>query len=99
MQPTKLPRSARSSGESRSSATTSLIPILPPGRSTRPISASTAGLSTERLMTQFEMTTSTEAAGSGICSITPLRKWTFVRPDSATFRCASASISSVMSSP
>ena len=31
MQPTKPPRSARSSGESRSSATTSLIPIRPPG--------------------------------------------------------------------
>ena len=74
MQPTKLPRSARSSGESRSSATTSLIPIRPPGLSTRAISVSTAGLSVERLITQFEITTSTESAGSGISSITPLRK-------------------------
>ena len=35
MQPTQAPRSARSSGESRSSATTSVIPIRPPGLSTR----------------------------------------------------------------
>ena len=78
MQPTKLPRSARSSGVSRSSATTSLIPILPPGLSTRAISVSTAALSVERLMTQFEITTSTESAGNGICSIIPLRKCTLV---------------------
>jgi hypothetical protein len=51
------------------------------------------------LITQFEITTSTESAGSGICSITPFRKWTFVTPVSAALRCASASISSVMSSP
>ena len=70
-------------GESRSSATTSLIPIRPPGLSTRAISVSTAGLSTERLITQFEITTSTESAGSGICSITPFRKWTFATPASA----------------
>ena len=60
-----------------SSATTSLIPIRPPGLSTRAISVSTAALSTERLITQFEITTSTESAGSGISSITPLRKCTF----------------------
>ena len=59
---------------SSSSATTSLIPIRPPGLSTRAISVSTAALSTERLITQFEMTTSTESAGSGISSITPFEQ-------------------------
>jgi hypothetical protein len=39
--------------------------MRPPGLSTRAISASTAALSVERLMTQFEITTSTESAGSG----------------------------------
>ena len=38
-------------------------------------------------------------SGSGICSITPLRKWAFVTPASRAFCCASASISSVMSTP
>ena len=82
MQPTYEPRSARSSEVRWSSATTSLIPIRPPGLSTRAISSSTAGLSTDRLITQFEMTTSIESAGNGICSITPLRKCTFVTPAS-----------------
>ena len=36
-------------------------------------------------MTQFEMTTSTESAGSGIASISPLRKWTFATPASRAF--------------
>ena len=63
MQPAKSPRSRRSSGLRRSSATTSVIPIRPPGRRTRAISVRTAGLSAERLMTQLEMTTSTESAG------------------------------------
>src|SRR5204863_208512 len=62
-------------------------------------SVSTAGLSVERLITQFEITTSTESAGSGTCSITPFTKCTFVTPASTAFRRASASISSVMSSP
>lgn len=31
-------------------------------------------------MTRFEITTATKSAGSGICSITPLRKGTFVTP-------------------
>ena len=73
------------SGESRSSATTSLIAIRPPGRSTREVSARTAALSAERLITQFEITTSTESAGSGIASITPLRKWTLATPASRAF--------------
>ena len=99
MQPTQAPRSARSSGESRSSATTSLTPTRPPGLSTRAISRSTCALSVERLMTQFEITTSTLSAGSGTFSISPRRKWTFVAPASALLRWASASISSVMSRP
>jgi hypothetical protein len=64
MQPTQAPRSARSSTESWSSATTSVIPILPPGFRTRNVSANTAGLSVESLTTQSEMTTST-VTGAG----------------------------------
>ena len=50
-------------------------------------------------MTQFEMMTSTVLSGSGMCSISPLRNSTFVRPDFAWFSRARASMSSVMSSP
>ena len=50
-------------------------------------------------MTQFEITRSTESAGRGICSMMPLRKIAFVIPASWPFPRASASISSVMSSP
>ena len=42
--PTSFPRSARSAGLSASSATTSLIPTRPPGRSTRNISRDHGGL-------------------------------------------------------
>jgi hypothetical protein len=77
----------------------SLMPMRPPGRTTRAISVSTAALSVERLMTQLDMTTSTLLAGSGICSMTPLRKWTFATPASRAFCRARASISSVMSRP
>ncbi len=52
--------------------------MRPPGVSTRNISASTAGLSVDRLMTQLEMTTSTEPSGSGTSSIVPLRNSTLV---------------------
>ena len=48
-----------SSGPAR---TMSLIPTRPPGRRTRAISANVASLSPDRTMTQFEMTTSTEAS-------------------------------------
>src|SRR5438874_1157340 len=44
------------------------MPIRPPGLRTREISVSTAGLSGDRLITQLEMTTSTESAGSGIAA-------------------------------
>jgi hypothetical protein len=43
--------------------------MRPAGRSTRCISAITRGLSVDRLITQFEMITSTLSAGSGISSI------------------------------
>ena len=60
---------------------------------------STRSLSAERLITQLEMMTSTDASGSGMCSISPLRNSTFVSPDVRWFSRASASISSVMSRP
>ena len=65
-------------GVRRSSATTSLTPIRPPGLRTRAISRNTAGLSEARLMTQLLMTTSTLASSSGRASIVPLRNSTFV---------------------
>ena len=61
--------------------------------------AKDAGLLPERLMTQLEMTTSTDSSDSGISSIVPLRNSTFSTPASAWLRRASSSISSVMSSP
>src|SRR5215469_12131952 len=75
------------------------MPTRPPGTSTRDISASTAGLSTARLMTQLEMITSTEASGSGSASISPFRNSTFVAPALTALARASASMSSVMSTP
>ena len=65
-----------SSGPAR---TMSLIPTRPPGRRTRAISANVASLSPDRTMTQFEMTTSTEASSSGICSMVPWRNSTLRR--------------------
>ena len=67
-------------GSAHRSATTSLIPTRPPGTRTRKASRSTAALSGERLTTQFEITTSTVSAGSGISSMCPLRNSTFVGP-------------------
>ena len=58
-----------------------------------------ARLSPERLITQFEMITSTVFDGSGIASMWPLRNSTFVAPAFSLFSSASASISSVMSRP
>src|SRR5688572_11446497 len=71
----------------------------PLGLSTRNASAIARSLSAERLMTQLEMTTSTELSGSGMFSISPFRNSTFVTPARRPFSRASASISSVMSSP
>jgi len=82
-----------------SSATTSDTPTRPPGFRTRNVSANTASLSTGRLITQLEITTSTVFAGSGMLSIVPLRSSTLVAPALAALARASVSISSVMSTP
>src|SRR5215469_16607996 len=50
-------------------------------------------------MTQLEMITSTEASGSGSASISPFRNSTFVAPALTALARASASMSSVMSTP
>src|SRR5690242_16075795 len=65
----------------------------------RNASRNTLSLSADRLMTQFEMITSTELSGSGTRSISPLRNSTFSAPAFLWFSRASASMSSVMSSP
>lgn len=55
----------RSASVMSSCATTLEMPIRPPGTSTRNISASTACLSVEKLITQLAITTSTAASASG----------------------------------
>jgi arsenite methyltransferase len=50
---------------------------------------------TALVITQFEMTTSTELSGSGICSISPFRNSTLSTPAFFLFSFARASISSV----
>ena len=99
MHPTHSSTLRRISGGISPRTTTSDTANRPPGFSTRNASASTRSLSADRLMTQFEMMTSTELSGSGIASIWPLRNSTFSRPDLRWFSRASASISSVMSRP
>src|SRR6266404_1537847 len=79
--------------------TTSETASRPPGLSTRNASRNTWSLSPERLITQFEMITSTELSGNGICSISPRKNSTFSAPALRLFSSASASISCVMSSP
>ena len=56
----------------------SLTARRPPGFSTRAISRNTAGLSGARLMTQLQITQSTEASGSGSVSIVARWNSTFV---------------------
>ena len=85
------------SGSTSSAAIRSLTPKRPPGLSTRATSRSTAGLSALRLSTQLEITTSTDASGSGICSMRPRRISTLPAP--MVFRRASSTISGVMSRP
>ena len=63
------------------------------------ISVSTAGLSTERLITQFEMTTSTESRRERDLLDDALEEVDVRDPGLAGVLRASASISSVMSSP
>ena len=71
MQPVHCRMSRRVASSISGSATMSVTAKRPPGRSTRAASRKTWGLSAERLMTQFEMTTSTDSSGSGIRSIVP----------------------------
>ena len=71
MHPTYDPRSALAAAGTSSWATTSDTPTRPPGASTRNISAKTADLSTARLITQFEITTSTDPSDSGKSSMVP----------------------------
>jgi hypothetical protein len=59
----------------------------------------TAGLSGLRLITQFEITQSTEASSTGIFSASPKRNSTLVRPASLAFWRARSIISGVMSRP
>ena len=99
MQPVQAAMSARVAASMSGSAMTSETAKRPPGRRTRAASASTLRLSPDRLMTQLEITTSTEASGSGTSSMKPLRNSTFSAPAFAALARASASISSVMSRP
>jgi Fe-S-cluster-containing dehydrogenase component len=68
MQPVHSAMSARVAASMSGSAITSDTANRPPGRSTRAVSRSTRDLSAARLITQLEITTSTLASGSGICS-------------------------------
>src|SRR6266851_219401 len=86
-------------GSSGSSSTMSATAKRPPGRKTRNASLMTAPLSSARLMTQFEITTSTDASGRGTFSMVPLRNVALLTPDRSRLALASASISSVMSTP
>ena len=80
MQPVHCAMSARVASSISGSAMTSETAKRPPGRSTRATSRSTAALSPERLMTQLEMTTSTDASASGMSSMWPLTNSAFVTP-------------------
>src|SRR5678810_406104 len=97
--PTQSSRLRRISAGTSPRNTTSETAKRPLGLSTRNASRRTASLSTDRLITQFEMMTSTDWSGSGIASIVPLRNSTFVAPALRWFSRASASMSSVMSRP
>src|SRR2546425_565233 len=63
MQPTQSAMSRRTSSLTSPRETTSETAKRPPGFSTRNASRRTASLSADRLITQFEMTTSTEQSG------------------------------------
>ena len=75
------------------------ISIRPPGLSTRKISANTAGLSGERLTTQFETTQSTEPVATGSASMRPMRTSTLASPAAAALARARSIMASVMSTP
>ena len=99
IQPTHSSMFCRTSAGTSPRVTTSETANRPPGLSTRKVSRNTRSLSAERLITQFEITTSTELSGNGMFSISPLRNSTFSTPAFRWFSWASASISSVMSRP
>src|SRR3989475_8858274 len=90
--PTHSSMLRRTAGGSSPRTTTSDTANRPPGLSTRNASRSTRRLSAERLTTQFEMITSTDASGRGICSISPFRNSTFTTPALRWFSRARASI-------
>src|SRR6267142_2867468 len=98
-QPAQASRQLSKAGSSGSSSTMSATANSPPGRRTRNASVITAPLSSARLITQFEITTSIEASGSGTLSIEPLRNVALPTPALLMFPLASSSISSVMSTP
>jgi hypothetical protein len=56
------------------------MPMRPPGLSTRNISVITFGLSTDKLITQLLITTSTDSSGSGMSSMVPFRNSTLLAP-------------------
>ena len=91
--------SARVSSSMSGSAMTSETAKRPPGLSTRAASASTLGLSAERLSTQLDTMTSTDASASGMSSMKPFRNCAFATPAAAALARARSSISSVMSRP
>ena len=90
---------ARVASSMPGSAITSETARRPPGAARARPRAAPRRLSPERLITQFEITTSTVASASGISSMCPCTNSTFAAPAAAAFARASASISSVMSSP
>src|SRR5437667_5507550 len=98
-QPTHKSTFCRICASTSPRVTTSETASRPPGLSTRKASLNTWSLSAERLITQFEMITSTELSGRGTCSISPRKNSTFSAPALRLFSFASASISSVMSNP
>src|ERR671910_1085698 len=69
MHPVHSCMSARVASSMSGSAITSETANRPPGFRTRAVSARTLRLSAARLITQFEITTSTESSASGICSM------------------------------
>src|SRR6202022_3884689 len=99
MQPAHESSCFFNSASSVSSSTMSATANKPPGRSTLNASLITAPLSSARLMTQLEITTSTDASGSGTLSIEPFRNVALETPAFFMLRFASSSISSVMSTP
>ena len=69
MHPVHAAMSARVAVSMSASAITSETAKRPPGRSTRAASPMTFDLSPDRLITQFEMTTSTAPSASGMSSM------------------------------